>query len=844
MIDLSEELKSQWHPSLNLPLTLETFSTVSKKVWWLGTCGHDYQTSILERLRGSACPFCAGKKILIGFNDFESQNPEIAKEWHPTKNEGLLPSQITSKSSSKKIWWICNKNHEWEAKPLHRANGSGCPFCSGQKILTGFNDMATTNPKLAAEWHPTKNYPVTPCDISANNPKKYWWICSQGHEWQIQASDRNTRNPLCYFCSGFKVLSGFNDMATTHPDLAKEWHPTKNGSVTPADISGARGNKKWWICSQGHEWAASIYSRSRGTGCPTCSGNRVLTGFNDLASRSPHLLAEWHPTKNTLSPTEVSWSSGLKAWWICLLGHEWEAQISNRNNGSGCAVCNSKIIFPGFNDLKSQNPELASEWHPTKNTFHPNEITTSTSQKVWWLGKCGHEWNSAVAHRNKGASCPYCAGNKALEGFNDLATINPKLVSEWNHAKNFPLTPATLTFGSKIKVWWNCPKGHEWLCSPNQRQTSSCHYCSGNKILIGFNDLATTRPELIKEWHPTKNLPIRITDISAGSGLKPWWKCSKDHEWSAVVSDRSRGFGCPLCANHVSKAEQEIRDFLVGLGLMVEPSNRTILNGKEIDLYIPQRNFGIEFNGIYWHTENQGKDKNYHYDKYALAKSKGITLLQIWEDDWRDRKSVIMKALAHKLNKFDIFAQTHPEYVDELQRIGARKTSVISLTTNESKEFLDSHHIQGFSSGSYYLGLNDTAGKLRAVLVLKKEGLNDLNIIRYATNGLIQGGFTKLMKHATKEYSPHSFVTFADHCISDGGLYANNGFAVDKRIDPDYMYVVNGERKHKFGYRLKRFRDDPMLIWQDGLTERELAALNGLERIWDAGKTKYRLDLK
>lgn len=113
-------------------------------------------------------------------------------------------------------------------------------------------------------------------------------------------------------------------------------------------------------------------------------------------------------------------------------------------------------------------------------------------------------------------------------------------------------------------------------------------------------------------------------------------------------------------------------------------------------------------------------------------------------------------------------------------------------------------------------------------------------MIRYATNGLVQGGFTKLLKYAASKFTPSSFVTFADHCISDGGLYANNGFIVDTQIEPDYMYVVNGERKHKFGYRIQKFRSDPNLLFQEGLTERELATLNGLDRIWDAGKTKYR----
>lgn len=721
MVDFSEDMKSQWHPSLNLPLTPETLKAVSKPVWWLGECGHSWQSTYLDKSRGYGCSYCSGKKILIGFNDLESQFPELAKEWHATKNGDLLPSQISSKSSNKKVWWQCKLGHEWDAKPLHRTNGSGCPFCAGSKIFPGFNDMVTTNPQLAAEWHPTKNLPITPSEISASNPKKYWWICpDEGHEWQAQASDRNRRNTSCYYCSDFKVLVGYNDLTTTRPDLAQEWHPTKNGENTPQKVSANKSVKAWWLCSLDHEWEASVSSRSKGSGCPTCSGNRVLIGFNDLASRSPHLLAEWHPVKNLPKlPTDYSWSSGFKVWWLCKEGHEWEAQISNRNNGAGCPPCGDKR-----GGILNSTPKI---------------------------------------------------------GINDLESQFPAVALEWHHAKNAPITPSMVRSGTSRRFWWACSQGHEWKTPVFQR----------------------------------------------------------------TGKDKT---GCPQCWTTVmtSRAEREVHSFLLSLGLNVDPSNRKVLDGKEIDLYLPELNFGIEFNGIYWHAENR-KGKTYHYDKWKTAQDKGITLLQIWEDDWRDRKNVLMKALAHKLKAINEFVIAHPEYASELERIGARKTTVTNVSVNDARKFLDENHVQGYASGSYYRGLTDAQGKLRALLVLKKEkdstGDNVLNIIRYATHGLVQGGFTKLVKHAAVIYQPGSFVTFADHCISDGSLYENHGFTVDKEIAPDYMYVVGLERKHKFGYRLKRFRDDPDLIWQDHTSERELAALNGLERIWDAGKTKYRLNL-
>lgn len=133
-------------------------------------------------------------------------------------------------------------------------------------------------------------------------------------------------------------------------------------------------------------------------------------------------------------------------------------------------------------------------------------------------------------------------------------------------------------------------------------------------------------------------------------------------------------------------------------------------------------------------------------------------------------------------------------------------------------------------------------GTVLAVMVLKREpGTNGktLNLLRFATSVNVVGGFTKLLKHVEKEYAPESIITFSDNCVSDGGLYLNNSFTVAAELAPDYKYVVKGERVHKFQYRLKRFREDPNLIFEEGLSERELAQLNNLPRIWDAGKIKW-----
>ena len=134
-----------------------------------------------------------------------------------------------------------------------------------------------------------------------------------------------------------------NCLQALNPSLAKEWHPTKNGSLTTKDVTSSSSEKVWWICENRHEWEATVNSRSGGRGCPYCSGQKVCSD-NCLQTHNPSLAKEWHPTKNgSLTPKDVTPNSGEKVWWICNRGHQWEALIKSRNRGSGCSYCIKKI---------------------------------------------------------------------------------------------------------------------------------------------------------------------------------------------------------------------------------------------------------------------------------------------------------------------------------------------------------------------------------------------------------------------------------------------------------------------------------------------------------------------
>ena len=362
-----------------------------------------------------------------------------------------------------------------------------------------------------------------------------------------------------------KPTPGVNDLQSQFPEIAKEWHPSKNGNLKPSEVTKGSRSKVWWQCSKhhDHEWDALIKSRTiKAAGCPICSGVRVLEGFNDLQSAEPELAKEWHRTRNgNLKPNEVTRGSNTKVWWQCskCFDHEWESKVNDRNNGNGCPICAGKKVLEGFNDLQSTQPELAKEWHPSKNgDLKPTELTRSSGRKVWWqCSKCpDHIWESRVNDRNNGNGCPICAGQKLLKGVNDLQSTEPELAKEWHPSKNGNLKPNEFTRGSNMKVWWQCSRysDHTWDASIKHRSVSSsdCPICAGQTLLKGFNDLQSTQPELAKEWHPSKNGDLKPTELTRSSGRKVWWQCSKcpDHIWESRVNDRNNAKGCPFCAEY------------------------------------------------------------------------------------------------------------------------------------------------------------------------------------------------------------------------------------------------------------------------------------------------------
>ena len=169
---------------------------------------------------------------------------------------------MVTKGSEKKVWWQCNKKHEWEATISSRNRGNGCPYCSNQKVSLE-TSLYTKRPDIAKQWNSKKNANLTSKDVTENSGKKVWWICSKGHEWEASVGQRTKLNSGCPYCSGQRATQE-NCLETNFPIVAKEWNYKRNVGLSPRDVTKRSSKLVWWVCKNGHEWQAKVTDRVAG----------------------------------------------------------------------------------------------------------------------------------------------------------------------------------------------------------------------------------------------------------------------------------------------------------------------------------------------------------------------------------------------------------------------------------------------------------------------------------------------------------------------------------------------------------------------------------------------------
>lgn len=509
----------------------------------------------------------------------------------------------------------------------------------------------------------------------------------------------------------------------------------------------------------------------------------------------------------------IARGSDKKVQWRCPVDsrHVWWASPMNRTNAknpTGCSVCNGKTVIPGVNDVATTHPEAAALMVDTSLC---TKLTGSSNKKVeFWCGNPTHDhWTAPLSNvARQGTRCPQCSGRRPVCSVNDLATTHPDLAAQLvDQSLATILKPK-----SSASVLWRCPVNpdHTWTATPYSRTTkkTGCPYCSGRKIVPGVND-----PVQSADSKTTKRYQTRLTEMV--QALVPN---------STVLSD-----------------------------------DHTVLpSGKELDIVVPDHHLAIEFNDIFSHSEQaivtvhrRPRPHGYHAAKTREAREQGYQLVHVWEDDWLHRRELILRALAHRLHAVDRLPDVLPD-INPLacQRLYARNLTARRVHGGIARRFWQDNHLQGPVHCTVNIGLYDSDGVLRALLGIGRKNHGSRvslpdgtwDIQRYATLGVIVGGFTKLLAHAETLVPVDTWTSWSDDDISDGGMYQTSGFVVDKRQAPSYSYVgrkTRWERVHRSTYTKQRFINDPDLTYQSGQTEHEAALANKLYRIYDAGKTRW-----
>lgn len=423
--------------------------------------------------------------------------------------------------------------------------------------VTEENSLAALYPEIAVQWHPGKNGELTPDKVRVETTLRPWWRCGEGHEWRAKTTARiaGLGCPVCQESGTY--IRGKNDLETLCPGIAAQWHPEKNGTLRPADVSAQSNRKVWWMCEKGHEWQAFIQGRVvQNSRCPYCTGRRMIKGVNDLAALFPEVAAEWDYDTNDKLPEDYKPTCPEKVFWVCSEGHRWKTSIEKRTSrGQGCPYCSGRDAVPGETDIITINPEVMKYWDYAKNTeagIRPEDVKPHSDKWIWCRCDRGHSWRVRAKKLVRGDRCPYCRNQKIIPGENDFASLAPaELLAEWHPARNTTVKPDGIALHYGRKVWWLCSKGHEWRTSPDGRLRGNpftgCPYCTGIYVVIGETDLKTKAPELMDEYSARNRKGPE--ELNWQSVKKVWWRCRDcGYEWMARVYSRTRhGTGCPKC---------------------------------------------------------------------------------------------------------------------------------------------------------------------------------------------------------------------------------------------------------------------------------------------------------
>ena len=496
-------------------------------------------------------------------------------------------------------------------------------------------------------------------------------------------------------------------------------------------------------------------------------------------------------------------NNSTKVCIICPEHGEFWKTPKHHLHGQGCPLCAKRDASIKRTLTTDEFIEKARKIHRDKYDYSKVKYVNNSTKVCIICPEHGEFWMTPHNHlANQG--CPKCSGRYITD--TNYFVEKAKQI----HGDKYDYSKVEYK-DSKTKICIICPKHGEFWQTPQEHlQHKGCKEC-------GFESV------LEKNTKSTE-------DFIKQSNIVHHYK----YDYSKYEHLQNRG--CPSCSHSTSKEEVNICNYLNSIDITCKQRVKNIINPYELDIYIPDKKLAIEYNGIIWHSEKFGKDKNYHLMKTELCEKQGIRLIHIFEDEWLEHSDIVKSKLKHILG-CDM----------DLPKIFARKCIIKEIDNQIAKSFLEKNHIQGFARSSVYLGCF-CYDELVGVMTFKREIKNSdkWELTRFASdiNKHCIGVGGKLFKYFVKNYNPTEVKSFADRRWSStlkDNLYIKLGFIVDNVLKPDYHYVVGDNRLHKFGFRkqilLKKYPNSGLT---EDMTEHEICQKLGFQRIYDCGLIKYK----
>ena len=517
---------------------------------------------------------------------------------------------------------------------------------------------------------------------------------------------------------------------------------------------------------------------------------------------------------------------------VCIIcpihGEFWQIPNQHVILKQGCPKCGHEINDEARRKSTNKFIEEAKKVHGDKYDYSNTVYGKNNKDKVKIICPIHGEFRQApINHIFLKQGCPFCA---------KVSFISKRTKKTEQFIEEAKKVHGDKYDYSKVKYEnWNtkiciiCPKhGEFWITPSSHLQGIGCRICSSNNKSLTTNEFI----EKAKKIHGDYYDYSRVVYNNTYSEVEII--CPKHGSFFQKPFNHLQGCGCTKCGVKNSSFENEISEYITNvLNVEVIRNERTILDGKEIDIFIPKYNVGIELNGIRWHSEEFNKGKKYHLEKLEKCSEKGVKLIQIFEDEFIYHKDIVFNKISYLL-----------KHNYSAKKISGRNVIIKLIAKKESNDFLEKYHIQGKSNSSINLGafFNDV---LVSVMTFTNHGNGKFELTRFATHSdyLCRGVCGKFLSFFKKNYKWKVIKTFADRrwtLDKDNNLYTKLGFKLVKILPPDYRYVVNKKRVHKFNFRKQILHKKYNLPLDK--TESEMAKMIQAKRIWDCGLFKYEME--